>query len=97
METWYELSTEYTISNTGRVKHNDRELKLDALGTAYMWGKRIQMHKYMAEAFVGPSPHPKAVVRCRDGNRANVSAENLYWARRPRWRRGEKWSQALEQ
>lgn len=39
----------------------------------------VRRHVLVAETFVGPKPHPSAVVRHIDGNPGNDSPSNLEW------------------
>lgn len=39
----------------------------------------MSVHRLVAEAFLGPSPFPEAVVRHLDGERTNNRPQNLAW------------------
>lgn len=95
MEEWRDIKEHpgYQVSNTGKVRsfHNNRHgltntshlLKTDynsngyervCLGSKY----RTFVHKLVATEFV-PNPNNHPVVRHRDDNKRNNSAENLLW------------------
>lgn len=90
-EEWREIpGTDYSVSNEGRVmsRKYGRE---KVMGTphsgkyphGHMWvgGVKIafQVHRLVAEAFIGPPPTPEHQVNHKDGVKSNNSIGNLEW------------------
>lgn len=96
MEQWKSIDGEYEVSDGGRVRKGSRLLKVNPAGQVWMHGKQVTVARLVANAFLKRPAYPVVVVRCRDGDRTNLSASNLYWALRPRGLGVGKWTDFRE-
>ena len=93
-EQWREISGrdgDYEVSNQGRVKSHKRKKPcilrhdMDRFGyhrvVLYENGERrkYQVHRLVAEAFIGPAPSNKHEINHADGCKDHNSADNLEW------------------
>jgi hypothetical protein len=91
-------SDHYEVSDRGRVRRSapgpsTRPGKIRALYSG-PWGtylvglhahgtpRHVAMAPLVAEVFLPPKPFPGAVLKYRDGDRANCAAANLMWTTR---------------
>lgn len=82
-DEWQEpIPTDYEVSDLGRVRHDTRVLRPNE--TVVIRGRHLSVPRLVAQNFLPTPPYPVVVVRMKDGNRANMAADNLYWALRPR-------------
>lgn len=71
----------YYVSNYGRVKNNDRLLKIGTSGgynTVYLDNKTQKCHIIVAKIFL-PNSNNCPVVNHKDGNKLNNHVSNLEW------------------
>jgi hypothetical protein len=78
------LPTGYSILANGIIYgRTGSQMKTSLINSGYEQiecaGKMYRVHRLVCEAFHGPAPTVKAVVRHIDGNKLNNRADNLKW------------------
>ena len=73
----------YFVSTEGRVRHWDKELKIQynaypAYGCVVIKQKQYRVHRLVAKTFI-PNPDGLTDVNHIDGNKTNNTVDNLEW------------------
>lgn len=88
-----DLEDSYEVSNTGLLRSlrrpivrfvSGKQLRPFKRNNGYItYGlgrkRKAHIHRIVAEAFIGPSPFPKATINHKNGKKSDNRPENLEW------------------